>query len=113
MDVVLMKRTGIFFKLKTGKKQDYIDVHHNIWPEVKEALDEAGICNYSIWNLGEMLFAYYEVEDEERMDRVLAGNEAYQRWRDFMEDFVYKEPLSGTKEWPMEMVFYNKGKTEV
>lgn len=109
MDVVLMKRIGIYFRLKPGKKEAYKAAHAAIWQEVSDVLDEAGIKNYSIWNLDDMLFAYYEVEDEAKMEQVLAGNEAYQRWRDWMEEFVYQDP-DGTKEWPMEMVFYHKGK---
>lgn len=108
-----MKRVGIYFKLKAGKRQEYVEAHDNIWPEVRETLTEAGICNYSIWNIGEMLFSYYEVEDETKMEQVLSCSEAYRKWREFMEEFVYKEEITEQKEWPLEMVFYNEGKKEV
>lgn len=104
-----MKRIGIYFRIKEGCREAYVQAHANIWPEMREVLDKAGICNYSIWNLGEMLFAYYEVEDEEHMNQVLASSEVYEKWRTYMEDFVYIEEGTGQKEWPMEMVFFNKG----
>ena len=105
-----MKRVGIYFKLKEGAKEGYIQAHKEIWGSMREILSEAGIQNYSIWNLDEKLFAYYEVEDEEYMRCVLENSEVYTRWREYMEQFVYKEEISGTKEWPMEMVFFNQGK---
>ncbi len=103
-----MKRIGIYFMLKAGAKNAYKEAHRMIWPEMRQVLDVAGIKNYSIWNLGEQLFAYYEVDDEEKMKTVLSESKVYKRWRDWMEEFVYQDE-NGTKEWPMEMVFYNKG----
>lgn len=105
--MVRMKRVGIYFKIKKGCREDYIRVHEEIWPQMREVLTEAGIQNYSIWNLGEMLFAYYEVEDEEHMNQVLSESEIYSKWRVFMENFVYIEEGTGQKEWPMEMVFFH------
>ncbi|MBU3876644.1 L-rhamnose mutarotase [Faecalicatena sp. AGMB00832] len=105
-----MKRTGIYFQLKDGAREGYVEAHKNIWPQMREVLNEAGIQNYSIWNLGQKLFAYYETEDEEQTQKVLACSEVYGRWRDMMEEFVYIEEGTGTKEWPMELVFYNQGK---
>ena len=43
-----------------GKLEEYIQRHDNIWPEMKEVLAAAGIRNYTIWNVGNELFGYYE-----------------------------------------------------
>ena len=48
--------------VKEGCLDEYIRRHDEIWPELKEVLKEAGICNYSIWNVGNELFGYYECE---------------------------------------------------
>ena len=45
-----------------GKLEEYIYRHDNIWPEMKEVLAAAGIRNYTIWNVGNELFGYYECE---------------------------------------------------
>ena len=76
---------------------------------MRDVLTEAGFRNYSIWNRGDMLFAYYEVDDEERMAGVLAASAVFAEWRAWMEEAVYVEPGTGRKEWPMEMVFYHAG----
>lgn len=107
-----MTRVGIYFRVKEGCSEAYAKAHANIWPGMREVLNEAGICNYSIWNLGEMLFAYYEVEDMKHMNQVLASSEIYKKWRIYMEDFIYIEDGTGRKEWPMEMVFINQGNKE-
>ena len=75
-----MTRVGIYFRVKEGRSEAYAKAHANIWPGMREVLNEAGICNYSIWNLGEMLFAYYEVEDMKHMNQVLASSEIYKKW---------------------------------
>lgn len=110
MDVVLMKRIGIYFCLKDGAREEYIKAHKTIWPAMRAVLDEAGIQNYSIWNLEEKLFAYYEVEDEIRMQEILNSSPVYLKWRSLMERFIFKEPNTGQKEWGLEMVFFNQGK---
>lgn len=45
-----------------GKKGEYKKRHDNLWPEMKDVLKEAGIRNYTIWNVGNELFGYYECE---------------------------------------------------
>ena len=45
-----------------GKIEEYKQRHDMIWPELKQVLKEAGICNYSIWNIGNEVFGYFECE---------------------------------------------------
>ena len=42
--------------------EEYTRRHNEIWPELVELLKAAGICNYTIWNVGNELFGYYECE---------------------------------------------------
>lgn len=46
--------------IKEGSLEEYIRRHDNLPQEMKEVLREAGICNYTIWNVGNQLFGYYE-----------------------------------------------------
>jgi L-rhamnose mutarotase len=48
--------------LKPGMKAEYVKRHDELWPEMAELLKAAGICNYTIWNIGDELFGYYECE---------------------------------------------------
>lgn len=103
-----MKRYAIYFKLQPGKKEEYAYMHAHIWPEMSKALDLAGYRNYSIWNRGDELFAYFEIKDLEAANNFLAGQEIYKKWRDEMEKYVYIEPGTGKKEWFMDELFYHE-----
>ena len=47
---------------KEDCKEEYCKRHNEIWPEMVEVLKSAGIKNYTIWNVGNELFGYYECE---------------------------------------------------
>ncbi len=102
-----MGRYGVFYKLKVGKKEEYIKRHKEIPPEISDLLDQAGYRNYSIWCEGDMLFGYYELEDQQRANEILSKSEKYAWWRNEMEKYVYKEPETGKKEWSMNEIFYH------
>ena len=103
-----MDRFGVFYKLKPGKKAEYIKRHEEIWPEVSELLDIAGFRNYTIWNEGDFLFGYYEIKDPDKAEKLLAGSPVYMKWRDEMEEYIYKDPKTKQKEWFMECVFFHE-----
>jgi len=103
-----LKRIGIFFKLKDNKAEEYKKAHDEIWIEMRSVLQSAGIKNYSIWRENNMLFAYYEIEDEKITEKILLESEIYQKWRKKMEGYIYSDPVTGQKEWFMEMVFFQE-----
>ena len=48
-----------------GKLAEYKRRHDDIWPEMRAVLAAAGIRNYTIWNVGDTLFGYYECDSVE------------------------------------------------
>ena len=71
---------------------------------MKTVLDAAGIRNYSIWNINEILFAYYEIVDTQMSAKNLSESIVYENWRKEMEEYIDID-ISGQKKWPMENVF--------
>ena len=74
-----------------GKLDEYVRRHNAIWPELKEVLHQAGIRNYTIWNVGNELFGYYECE--KGVDFALkfqAENETVCRWEKSMAPVMQK-----------------------
>ena len=69
-----MKRHAFAMKIKEGMGGEYRARLGKIWNDLTEVLDMAGICNFSVWNVEDMLFGYcetdsdYEIEDEENFD---------------------------------------------
>ena len=75
-----------------GSIDEYIKRHDEIWPEMKEVLEKAGIVNYSIWNVGNELFGYYECEKGvEYAAKVQAESEVVDRWNEYMKDILIME----------------------
>ena len=90
-----------------GKKEEYIRRHKEIWPEMIEVLKEAGIRNYTIWNVGDEVFGYYECEKgAEYAARVQAESPVVDRWNEYMEGVLIMEmdPVTGAQPL-MEKVF--------
>ena len=90
-----------------GRKEEYIRRHKEIWPEMIEVLKEAGIRNYTIWNVGDEVFGYYECEKgAEYAARVQAERPVVDRWNEYMEGVLIMEmdPVTGAQPL-MEKVF--------
>ena len=71
-------------EVRPGYEEEYVRRHGEIWPEMVEALREAGISNYSIFRHGLTLFGYFESDDIERTQSYLAENETNRRWSEWM-----------------------------
>ncbi|MDR2500104.1 MAG: L-rhamnose mutarotase [Treponema sp.] len=96
-------------RLLPGMKDEYIRRHRDIWPEMTELLDEAGIHNYTIWLAGDELFGYYEAEQGvAHASQVQAKSPLVDRWNDYMKDVMVmeKDPTTGTH-YQLEQVFYH------
>ncbi len=96
--------------VKDGMKEEYVRRHNEIWPELVEVLKQAGIVNYSIWNVGNELFGYYECEKgADYAARVQAESPVVDRWNEYMKDVMVMEmdPVTGAQP-KAEEVFYLK-----
>ena len=90
-----------------GKLEEYKRRHDNIWPEMKEVLAAAGIRNYTIWNVGEELFGYYECGCVAEAARIQAESPVVDRWNEYMKDVMKMDmdPVTGAQPL-MEQVFF-------
>ncbi len=96
----VMERYAWRGRIVPGSQEEYIRRHNNIWPEMKEVLEKAGIRNYSIWMQGEELFGYYECEQGiEYAGRVQAESEIVRKWDEYMKDILImeKDPVTGAQ----------------
>ena len=96
-------------EVRPGYEEEYRRRHDEIWPEMVEALREAGVRNYSIFRHGLTLFGYFETDDLGQTQRSLVNSEVNRRWGESMEpimkmeidpntDFPYLLPL----QWHMD-----------
>lgn len=83
-----------------GMLEEYRRRHDEIWPEMKEVLTKAGIVNYSIWNVGDELFGYYECEKgAEYAARIQRESPVVEKWDEYMKDILImeKDPETGAQ----------------
>lgn len=86
--------------LKEGKKEEYVRRHNEIWPEMLEVLEAAGIRNYTIWNTGNELFGYYECEKgADYAAAVQNESPVVAKWNEYMSDVMImkEDPVTGAQ----------------
>lgn len=86
--------------LKEGKKEENVKRHNEIWPEMLEVLEAAGIKNYTIWNTGNELFGYYECEKgADYAAAVQNESPVVAKWNEYMSDVMIMEadPVTGAQ----------------
>ena len=102
-----MERYAWTARILDGMKEEYVRRHDEIWPELVELLKSAGIKNYTIWNVGNTLFGYYECEKGiEFAAKTQAESPIVDRWNEYMKDVMVMEmdPVTGAQPI-MEQVF--------
>lgn len=87
-------------KIVDGALDEYVRRHNEIWDEMKNVLTRAGIVNYTIWNVGNELFGYYECEKGiEYATMVQRESPVVDKWNEYMKDILIMEmdPQTGAQ----------------
>ncbi|VBB09789.1 rhamnose/fucose mutarotase [Lucifera butyrica] len=105
-----MERFAWKAMVREGKLEEYKKRHDEIWPEMKQVLKDAGIGNYSIWNIGNELFGYFECEKGVAFaEKCQAASPVVDKWNEYMKDVMtmVMDPQTGAQP-KMTEVFYLK-----
>jgi len=86
-------------EVRPGYEVEYLKRHDEIWPEMLEALREAGIRNYNIFRHGLTLFGYFETDDLEATKAYLRTSEVDKRWGQWMAP-IMKIEIDPTTNYP-------------
>lgn len=102
-----MKRNAFVMKLKPGFETEYQQRHDEIWPELQQALSEAGVSDYSIYLDAETLrlFAFQKLADDFDPD-YLPNHPVVKKWWDFMADIMETNPDNSPRAIPLKEVFH-------
>ena len=94
-------------QLKPGVVDEYRRRHDEIWPELAQAISDAGIHDYSIFLDEETLalFAVLKLRDGNSAD-ALPDQPVMKRWWDYMAPLMEVEPGNRPKEWPLVPLFH-------
>lgn len=97
-----MIRKTFVIRLKDGADPaEYKRRHDNLWPGVDKIIRYEGIHNYTIWRYENLLFAYYEVDEEEPplTPELIAVDD---KWQEYMSELIdiVKDPETGERFQP-------------
>ena len=100
----MTQRTAFVLHVKPDKIDEYVAEHAKVWPEMLQALRDAGIRNYSIFRAGTDVFGYFEADDLERAGAHMAAQDVSARWQDHMASLLDERvPDAGPP--PLEEIF--------
>jgi L-rhamnose mutarotase len=100
----MTQRQGFVLRVKPAKIDEYVEAHGHVWPEMLQALRDAGIRNYTIFRADNEMFGYFEADDLRHAGEFLAVQEVSARWQDAMAELLDERvPDSGPQ--PLEEVF--------
>lgn len=77
-------RSAFVLRVRPEKIDEYVAAHAAVWPEMLQALRDAGIRNYTIFRDGNRVFGYFESDDPARAAAHLEQKEVSTRWQDAM-----------------------------
>ena len=80
----MSQRHAWVLEVRPGYEEEYRRRHDEIWPEMLDALREAGVRNYSIFRHGLTLFGYFETDDLDATIARLGESEVNRRWAEYM-----------------------------
>ena len=91
-----MQRVGFVLKVKQDRLEEYKGTHKNVWPEMQQALREAGWTNYTLFARDDgTLFGYLETEDFDRSLAEMDKRDVNTRWQAEMAQ--YFEGIGGKR----------------
>ncbi len=67
-------------KTKKDKREEYIQSHKRVWPELIEAHRDAGIKRELIWMKGDYIYLYIMAEDFEKAMENLTKTKIFKEW---------------------------------
>ena len=87
-----MERIGFRLALNPATINEYVEHHHQVWPQMCEALNKTGWHNYSLLidRSDATLFGYFETPDLRAALSGMAAEEVNEKWQALMAPY-FKE----------------------
>jgi L-rhamnose mutarotase len=82
-----MQRVCFTVRLKKNRIDDYLKAHQ-VWPEMLQAMHDAGIRNYSMFMSKDgMVVGYLEADDVDEALRKCGQTDVSRRWQERMAEY--------------------------
>jgi L-rhamnose mutarotase len=77
------------FEIRPGTEAEYKKRHDEIWPDLRDAIKDAGIENYSLFRRGTQIIGYAEChQDVAAAFAKLGATDVNARWSKSFEDVI-------------------------
>jgi L-rhamnose mutarotase len=84
-----VERVCFTFEIRPGSEAEYKKRHDEIWPELVEAIKDAGFANYSLFRRGTTIMAYAECHpDVATAFAAIGATDVNTRWSKWFEDVI-------------------------
>lgn len=84
-----MERICFLMEIRPGREAEYEQRHAAVWPELVEALQKAGVTNYSLFRQGIQVIAYAECHpDAATAFGEVGATEVNRRWAEWFTDVL-------------------------
>ncbi|NKB70677.1 MAG: L-rhamnose mutarotase [Candidatus Latescibacteria bacterium] len=102
-----MIRKAFVMNVNPDQHEEYEKRHTPIWADLEQTLKDHGVHNYSIFLEPDthQLFAYVEIEDEERWNAI-AQTDPCKRWWAYMKDIMASNPDNSPQSKEIREVFH-------
>ena len=100
----MTQRSAFVLRVHPEKIDEYVEAHADVWPEMLQALRDAGIRNYSIFRAGNEVFGYFESDDLGRASAYLDAQDVSTRWQAAMAPLL-EERVPDAGPPPLEQIF--------
>lgn len=105
-----MKRVCFLLRVKEDRVGDYLNAHQ-VWPEMRQAISDVGITNYSMFMRKDGLaVGYFEAENPEESLRKLGQTDVNRRWQEYVAEYFHDacgDLETGNVVW-LDQYFYLK-----
>ena len=105
------ERHALVVGIDPALRDEYLELHRAVWPEVEATLVACNVTNYSIYVFGDILFAYYEYTGEDHaadMARIADDPVTRDWWShtDPCQVRIADERVPGAKWQPLDEVWH-------
>ncbi|WP_062385588.1 L-rhamnose mutarotase [Demequina iriomotensis] len=88
-----MPRVCFTLQVDPARLDEYVDAHRAVWPDMLEAIRDAGRRDYSLFLRPDgLLVGYYETDDDAASAAALAADPRTERWERTMAPFFVSLP---------------------
>ncbi len=97
-------RVGHVWKVRPGRRADYLRMHASVWPELESLLRDVGVRSYTIYLWGDTVFSHMEVDDYDLLVERFGGDPVGERWEAQFADVLEYPNADPRTGWPETLV---------